>query len=225
MRIGSELVIISDVHSNIFALEAVLSKIGRDSKIIHAGDVVGYYTFPNEVISTFRKREIISIRGNHDLALISGDYSNFNEYAVRALHWTYRNINRESYIYIASLKETARVNIFGKRIAIYHGSPWDLNYYLMEDEVTPGIIPEGVDILVLGHTHIPYVKKFGNKMVINPGSVGQPRDGDPRASFAVLTSDMDVKIERVEYDISLMENSVREEGLPEFLWKRLYSGI
>ncbi len=225
MRTGSDLVIISDVHSNIFALEAVLSKIGKDSIIIHAGDVIGYYTFPDEVISLFRRREIISIRGNHDRALISENFMNFNEYAIKALRWTARKINKESYAYIASLKDSARLNIFGKRIAIYHGAPWDNDYYVMEEEALPGIIPEGVDILILGHTHIPYIKKFGGRMIINPGSVGQPRDGDPRASFAVISPDMDVRIEKVEYDISSMEKSMREENLPEFLWKRLYSGV
>ncbi|MEM1725175.1 MAG: metallophosphoesterase family protein [Thermoplasmata archaeon] len=225
MRSGSNLIIISDVHSNLYALEAVLSKVSNENKIVHAGDIVGYYTFPNEVVSIFKRKNIISIRGNHDRALLSENYFNFNEYAISALKWTQEKISKEALIYLYSIRDSIKLNVFGKRIAIYHGAPWDNDYYVMEEEALETIIPEGIDILILGHTHIPFVKRYGNKMIINPGSVGQPRDGDPRASFAILTPDMEVRLERVEYDIDSVKNSMKNENLPDFLWKRLYRGF
>lgn len=224
MRTGSELILISDVHSNLLALQSVLSRIREDTTIIHAGDVVGYYTFPEQVISIFRRWKIVSIRGNHDRALISGNYSNFNEYARIALQWTSRKIGAESLLYISDLKDHIRLNINGKRVAVYHGAPWDNDYYLMDYEASESVIPEGVDVLILGHTHIPFIKRYGNKMIINPGSVGQPRDGDPRASFVRIGPGWEVKIERVEYNIDDVFESILREGLPEFLGKRLYSG-
>ncbi|MVT13758.1 MAG: YfcE family phosphodiesterase [Euryarchaeota archaeon] len=224
MRNGSEVIIISDVHSNLFALEAVLSRIREGTTILHAGDVVGYYTFPNEVISLFKKWNIISIRGNHDRALINGNVFNFNEYAAASLNWTSRKISKDSLFYILKMKDTLRLNLMGKRVAVYHGAPWDNDYYLMEYEAREGIIPEGIDVLLLGHTHIPFIKKFGNRIILNPGSVGQPRDGDPRASFVRIRDNWDIVIERVEYDIDKVEESIKKEGLPEFLAKRLYGG-
>ena len=110
--------LIADVHSNAVALKAVLCAFGAMGveKILHAGDIVGYNPYPNETIELFKKKKIISILGNHDRALVTGDASGFNPYATAAIRWTGNVISTENYSYIAGLKDTGSITIDGKQM-------------------------------------------------------------------------------------------------------------
>lgn len=224
MNPGSEVIIISDVHANIIALREVFKHFSSQY-IIHAGDIVGYNPYPMETISFFIEKRIKTVRGNHDRAVISGDYSNMNEYAAMAIEWTIQHINDYGIEYLKSLKSSMRMDVFGKRLAVYHGSPYREDEYIYEEDLTEEMIPKDVDVLVLGHTHVPYIRRFGEKFVINPGSIGQPRDGDPRSSFIRIDENWNIKIERVEYDVKEVYKKIEEAGLPSFLGTRLFSGI
>ncbi|MDP8011519.1 MAG: metallophosphoesterase family protein [Thermoplasmata archaeon] len=224
MNPGSELIVISDVHANIIALREIYKRFNFGI-VIHAGDIIGYNPYPYETIQFFIKQKIKTILGNHDRALINGDTFGLNEYASMAIEWTMQHLDNYSIEYLKSLKKSIKMNIFGKRVAVYHGSPKNDDEYIYEEDLEENIIPKDVDVLILGHTHIPYVKRFNEKIVINPGSVGQPRDGDPRASFVRIDENWNARIERVEYDIEEVYKKIEESGLPDFLGTRLFKGI
>jgi len=221
--------LISDVHSNVVALEAVLSEMDSLSveKILHAGDIVGYNPYPNETIELFRKRKIISIRGNHERALLSGDTSDFNWYAACALRWTSNTISRENLGYISKLKDTEAISVDDTGIFMAHGSPNDLDEYVYPEDVEPGLLTiTSSDILVLGHTHIQFKKQFKEGIIVNPGSVGQPRDQNPASAFAILdTETKQIELKRTGYDVEKVIEDMRKTYLPEEIAFRLRDGV
>ncbi|OKY77567.1 MAG: Serine/threonine protein phosphatase PP2A family [Candidatus Methanohalarchaeum thermophilum] len=224
-----KIALISDIHGNYPALEAVLEKIDRDIDIFCAGDVVGYNPFPNKVVRKLKEREVSCVLGNHDNALLSNDTSWFNPVAAEAINWTLSNLGEKEKEYIKELPNFRKVDLDGFKIYVTHGSPHSIREYVMPS--TPhlklkGMIDEvGADLLVLGHTHIPMDKEFENGRIVNPGSVGQPRDGDHRASFATFdTKENELSMHRVEYDIDMVNSKIKEVGLPENLGERLYLG-
>ena len=220
--------LISDVHSNVVALEAVLSEMDSlgVEKILHAGDIVGYNPYPNETIELFRKRKIISIRGNHERALLTGDTSDFNWHAACALQWTSNTISRENLDYISKLKDTETISVDDVEIFLAHGSPNDPDEYVYPEDVEPGLLAmTSSDILVLGHTHIQFKKEFKEGIIINPGSVGQPRDKNPASAFAILDTDTKrIELKRTGYDREKVIEDMRKTYLPEEIGFRLRDG-
>ncbi len=224
------LAIISDIHSNLIALERVLEKI--DSEIILCcGDIVGYYTWPNECIEKIKQLRIQVVAGNHDHACVTGDTGGFNPYAEETIRWTRKAIQDKYIEFLSDLKRKIKLKINDTDILMVHGSPRNpLNEYIYPE--TPGsllksfIESENVDILIMGHTHMPFIRKFDNKLVFNPGSVGQPRDSNNKASFALLDVDnKEAKIYRVKYDIDEVATALGDKNLPSFLGRRLYKGL
>ncbi|MCX9010986.1 MAG: metallophosphoesterase family protein [Candidatus Methanoperedens sp.] len=221
--------LIADVHSNAVALRAVLAKLDAAGveKILHAGDIVGYNPYPDETVGLFKKKNILSILGNHDRALITGDTSGFNLYAAAALRWT-RNIMQPGNVeYIRGLENVEHIDLEGTPIALVHGSPRDLDEYIYPDDAEPGFLSlVNSSVLVLGHTHVQFKREYPEGMIVNPGSVGQPRDGDPRAAFAVLdTESGEVKLQRTGYDIEKVIEDMLAAHLPEELAFRLRIGF
>jgi putative phosphoesterase len=220
--------LISDVHSNVVALKAVLlelDELGAEI-ILHAGDIVGYNPYPDETIELFKKKKIVSILGNHDRAFMTGDTSDFNPYAAAAMEWTRNNSSRGSLDYILGLKDTVTIVAKGEQIVLFHESPKNFQDYIYPDEATPDLLSDiNGDVLVLGHTHIPFIMDSEKGLVVNPGSVGQPRDGNPYASFAVLdTVTKDIELRRAKYDIEKVINDMLAVHLPEALAYRLRTG-
>lgn len=219
-----QVAVIADIHSNLPALEAVLEEVGR-LPIYCAGDVVGYNPFPNEVIALLRERRAVSILGNHDYAVLSGDTSWFNPIAAAAIEWTARDLTQDSLGYLRSLPRS-----YENAIYMVHGSPKNpLEEYVYGDAPDYQLLEmfdhTRRDIIVLGHTHVPFIRRLGGRLVFNPGSVGQPRDGDPRASYAILdTEEREVEIDRVGYDIDAVARAILDRGLPQPLALRLYGG-
>lgn len=221
--------LIADVHSNVVALKAVLSildAVGAE-KILHAGDIIGYNPYPDETVGLFKKKKIISILGNHDRALITEDTSDFNPYAAAALKWTENTMSPDNIDYICELKDIEYINLQGSRIALVHGSPRDPDKYIYPEDVEPDFLKAvDCDILVLGHTHVQFKKEYPEGMIVNPGSVGQPRDGDPRAAFAVLDMESrEVKLQRTSYDIEKVIEDMLAAHLPKELALRLRIGF
>lgn len=217
--------LIADVHSNAVALEEVLSALEGVEKILHAGDVVGYNPYPDETIELFKKNKIISILGNHDRALITGDVSGFNPYAAFALRWTEKVILPDSLDYILGLENVESITEEVK-ITLVHGSPYDFDEYVYPEYVSPGFLSAvNSDVLVLGHTHIQFKKEYAMGIIVNPGSAGQPRDGNPEAAFAVLdTESKKVELKRVSYDVEKVIEDMLAAHLPQELAFRLRSG-
>ncbi len=220
--------LIADVHSNAVALKAVLSALEYSGveRILHAGDIVGYNPYPNETIELFKRNNIISISGNHDRAMVSGDTSGFYPYAKAALEWTRKVVLPVNSGYIKGLKNIEYITIDEKRIFLVHGSLHDIDEYIYPGNVSPDLLSAAnADILVLGHTHIQFKKEYPEGIIVNPGSVGQPRDGNPDAAFAVLDTDSGkIELERISYDIEKVIEDMLVAHLPEKLAFRLRAG-
>jgi putative phosphoesterase len=226
---------VSDVHSNLEALEAVLDEVGK-LKVYCCGDIVGYGASPNEVVRLLREIGATCVLGNHDQAAISGDVGDFNARAAMAAVWTSKHLTDDSRAFLASLPREVSAEIGGRRLYMAHGSPddnmWEyvlpsthtdlFDYYLKK---------VGADVMALGHTHLAFEWRGDDGgLVFNPGSVGQPRTGDRRASFAILSvgGDEPVRVEvemrQVEYDIERAAKKIIESGLPPSLASQLFSG-
>jgi len=223
-----KLALISDVHANLIALRAVLEDVttrGVDA-ILCAGDVVGYYPYPVETIALFRERHITSIQGNHDRAVINAGSLDLNPMASSAVAWTASNIDAPSLSFLRGLPRSLRIERDGVRIAIYHGAPFDDDHYVFEDEANEDLLRMAeCDLLVLGHTHVPFIRRYGRGMIVNPGSVGQPRDGDPDASYAIYdTERRTATYLRIPYDITEVVERTLNAGLPRSLADRLRRG-
>jgi len=224
-----KIALISDVHSNIIALDAVLADVDSIGVglILNAGDIVGYNPYPNETIERFKSRNIQSILGNHDKAVIRFNPVGMNKMAAEAVLWTSKNIAAEGVDYLKDLKSRLFMRIGTHLCGIYHGSPRDDDEYLYEVDAGRELLEMcECSILIVGHTHMPFIKRFDNGMIVNSGSVGQPRDGDPRANYVLFDSDTgDFQIRRVSYDVEIVEKKVQSVGLPSFLGERLRQGF
>lgn len=227
-----KIVVLSDLHSNLEALQAVVSNLPNYDELWCLGDIVGYGPQPNEVIESLQQlRPMTVLLGNHDQAVLTGEVEGFSTNAAKAVKWTKQVIGEAEFGYLATLKPSAKIEREGKRVALFHGSPRDpLNEYVFPGLGNFGrklLEMSGANIVLLGHTHVPMLYKFDGGLLANPGSVGQPRDGDPRASFGLLTitqSEIIFEVQRVEYDVSSVAQRIIGRGLPTFLAERLYIG-
>jgi len=234
----SKIAIISDIHGNIFALEAVLTDISRHrgiEEILCLGDVVGYYPYPNECIELVRDHCSITIMGNHEAGVlgIEPPYY-FNSVAYTMIVWTKKKLSEKNSDWIASLPKRRIVERNKKSIYLVHGSPFKpFDYFDYEEtdyfnkQLERAFNRTMTDIIMVGHTHIPVVMKFNkHKLFLNPGSVGQPRNGIPGAYYAIFNpATLKAKIVRVEYDFTPLQERVKELKMPEILSERLNKGI
>lgn len=236
--------IISDLHANLEALTVVLDAIdaiGVD-KTVCLGDVVGYNASPNECADIVRARNIPTVCGNHDAVACGIEEPwGFNPIALSAALWTRENVSPENFDWLAHLPDKLELADF----AAVHGSPNDRDAYLftLEDVIPHFTFLDDRDysLCFFGHTHTPGIfslerihmldadSKFalqpGKNYFINPGSVGQPRDGDPRAAFGVLDSDKnEFELVRVEYPVKEAADRILSAELPYFLAERLFLG-
>ncbi len=190
--------VISDIHSNIYALEAVLGDIeNRNVDLVACtGDLVGYGTRPNEVINTIRKKKVLTIMGNYDDAIgnykiVCGcDYPDPKDAqkAGLSMQFTSSETTDENKKYLSNLPKEATLTFNNKTIKLVHGSTRLINEYLKENsEEAKEVMNElDEDILVCGHTHIPYTKYYGEKLLINAGSVGKPKTNNPKANYVII---------------------------------------
>ena len=225
-----EVAVISDVHANLEALLAVLGELDAE-EVYCLGDLVDYGAQPNEVIRAVRERGVKGLLGNHDWAALTGDTAMFNSRAAMSSVWSRKVLAPESVEYLRSLPLELSPQL---KVSAYftHGSPDDRLWEYVDPRTHSDLFSHyldkrGVRLIGLGHTHVPYVWKEDGRTVFNPGSVGQPRDGDWRASFARVTvrgSEVSVEIRRVEYDREAAAAKIREAGLPEVFAQRLATG-
>ncbi len=238
--------LISDVHSNFTAFEAVLADVNKHypeiTEIFFLGDLCGYGPDPQQSAELILNNKLItkSVKGNHDHYIGQGiTPPPTNPLAVASIDWQLSHLSLELRWQLSQLPQliTTRHLNNSHEICLVHGSPqYPLTEYIYSNSKKQENLFEfmaniGVDILTLGHTHIPFIQEkildSGKKLVIiNPGSVGQPRDEDSRASYAVLNVEkMKAKIIRVEYDIDSVVKRIYKFGLPKKLGERLYKGI
>lgn len=228
----TRLAFISDLHSNWEALQAVApSLLGLPTYC--CGDLVGYGANPCEVLDWVRSHKIRSVMGNHDEAVVTGETGWFNPLAAQAITWTRSKLRADQVTFLEALPRALRFEAEGSRFLIVHGSPEDpIHEYVYpqthRDLFDYYLEKHAADVLVLGHTHVPFIAKVERGVVFNPGSVGQPRHGEPGAFFAVVSVDrkaVDVKLMRATYEISAAVRKIFDAGLPRALGERLYEGL
>jgi len=235
--------VITDIHGNMPALEASLAAIDAIGVEVTycGGDLVGYGPHPNEVCALIEERAIPTIYGNYDYA-IARDVEDCGcayvtqhdrELGQQSVAWTLAHTNQHSKDFMRALPFDLRFELGGQRIRLVHGSPRKVNEYLFEDKPAHTFerIAARADchVLVFGHTHKPWIHAYGGVLFVNCGSVGKPKDGDPRAGFAVLDVDDDgrvqASIERVPYNAEGVSREVVAVGLPgEYAEKLVEAG-
>jgi predicted phosphodiesterase len=239
------ILLISDIHANLVALETVLTQASPFDRIWCLGDVVGYGPEPNACIDRLRSFDLLCIAGNHDWAALGKlDLEEFNPDARGAAIWTREQLTSENIEWLRELPD--RVPTQAEKFTLVHGSP---RYPIWEYVLTPAVAHTNFEffetpVCLMGHTHVPVVYRANewtatadplvegsalklnpDRMMINPGSVGQPRDGDPRAAYALL--DLDARTlthYRVDYDIAATQAEMDLVGLPLRLITRLSYG-
>jgi len=214
--------VISDVHGNAVAFETVLADMPDVDAYVCAGDVVGYGPQPAECLERLRALDAPTVMGNHDRAVATDTAFAFNSIARAGVEYSRTHLSDEQRAWLDGLPDE-RV-LFDGRVKVVHGHPDDPDRYTYPSLFSPDLL-EDEDVLVLGHTHIQAHEHYDEGVVMNPGSVGQPRDGDPRAAYAVLDLDsLTVDERRVRYDIDRVEHAVAQTDLPEQIGSRLREG-
>ena len=231
--------VITDIHANLPALQAALRRIDElgIEQIYCGGDLVGYGPHPNEVCARIQERGIPTIYGNYDHAIARDLHDcgcayitpHDREIGQQSVEWTLVHTDQRSKDFMRELPFDLRFSVGGTSVHLVHGSPRKVNEYLFEDK--PASLyerlaaAEDADVLVFGHTHKPWDHTYGGVRFVNCGSVGKPKDSDPRGAFAILDASsgaLAVTIERVAYDAEAVAGEVRAAGLPaEFADKLL----
>lgn len=225
-----KVLVVSDVHSNFAALEAVLDDAGPCDASISAGDIVGYGPHPQECIDRLYFKGFKCVAGNHDGAVATVETDWFNDDAQEAIRINRGQLSPASIKWLVSLPTELRLELDGLKIVVYHGSPTNpLTSYIFpgdaEAHADRFLHITGADVLILGHTHVPHRVERGGRLMLNPGSVGQPRDGDPRASYLILETDpLRAEHRRVEYSVDATAEAIDSAGLPHRFATRLYRG-
>jgi putative phosphoesterase len=219
-----KIALISDIHSNLPALEAVLSDIpSAVDQIICLGDIVGYGPYPLECArKTFQQCDVV-LQGNHDREVTTPVASGFNDQAIAGLQYANEQLDDR---YREWLQNLSRKISFNDNILLVHDHPEEVDRYVLPSKF-PRVRPhmDNYRACFLGHTHIQHEAVIDDRLILNPGSVGQPRDGDNRAAYAVVeTDDWETDLRRVEYDIQKVQARVNEVGLPIEIGNRLAQG-
>lgn len=214
---------ISDIHGNYPALKAVINKIDAlgCNTIISLGDVVGYYSMFNETINLLRKRNVINILGNHDDYLIHHVPNNISSKTVRlCIDYQRNKITDRNLTWLKESKEFIDNTLFSAR----HAGWKDIREERFDQFDFEYVKGYQQNLFISGHTHKQYIQhSINNKIYCNPGSVGQPRDLDPRAGFMILNRG-EIQLYRIEYDIDSICNDMKHKGLGEWIYKGLYTG-
>ena len=219
-----EIGVVSDVHANRVALDAVLDAMPAVDLLVNAGDVVGYNPWPVECVEWVRDRGVPTVMGNHDRETARSGAVRFNRMANAGVEYARERLSDEAREWLATLPD--RRTVADGRVRIVHGHPEDPDRYTYPAEFSPAML-DGEEVLVTGHTHVQGHRTFEEGVVMNPGSVGQPRDGDPRAAYAVVDLSTDpptVDERRVEYDVERVVEAAAEAGLPRQIGERLREG-
>jgi diadenosine tetraphosphatase ApaH/serine/threonine PP2A family protein phosphatase len=238
--------LISDIHANLEALEAVLGELSGVDAFLCLGDIVGYGPDPGPCVERVRQLPgLVCVAGNHDLVAVGRyDLNEFNPYAGEAIHWTRQQLSEEQESYLSSLPLTVEA----AGAILVHGSlPEEMAYVTTAWDALQCFEAFGGPLCLIGHTHVAecYVLRSATRFpeqislrsggvfaldpelryIVNPGAVGQPRDGNPAAGFGIYDTGVGtIEIRRVSYDIESVQRKMRAAGLPAYLSKRLSVG-
>jgi predicted phosphodiesterase len=240
--------VLGDIHGNLAALETVLACLQKEhvDQLISVGDVVGYGAAPRECIALLRESKAVVVLGNHDAAAIQRlDMVYFNAYAREAVLWTQRVLSKEDRAWLSALPLARHL----EHCSVAHGTlyrPELFDYIQTPEDADPSLDIMPLPVCFVGHSHVPVTLlrtkddptrtaytvdaeidlEDASRALINVGSVGQPRDEDPRTAYAVYDSEAGrAWIRRVQYDIQREAERIRRAGLPSMLADRLFLGV
>ena len=235
--------VFGDLHGNSAATAATLAAIGAEAPdaTYCLGDLVGYGAFPNETIGLIRDRAIPTIIGNYDDGVgvdredcgCAYKDAGERERGQQSLIWTRSAVTDANKAYLRGLVPEIRVEIEGVRFRLVHGSPRRMNEYLFADRDPASLAriakQADCDVLVFGHTHVPWTRDIEGVRFLNAGSAGKPKDGDPRACWVLLTAEagkpVTIEFRRVPYEVASMAAVIRAEpGLPDHFARDLETG-
>jgi len=242
--------LISDIHANLPALEAVLSDIGQrmpDAAVYHLGDLVGYAPWPNEVVEMLRSRAIPGVAGNYD-STVATSYKHCGcayedphqeELSHLSYEWTLRNSSDDTKRHLGSLPFRIDLRALGGHVAgpsliLVHGNHALNTVYVHEQrsddfltKMGAGLGARAGDVICFGHTHLAWHREVGGVHFVNTGSVGRPKDGDPRAGYVsiIFADKVEVEILRVSYDVELAMAAIGQSDLPDEFGDHLRTGM
>ncbi|MDO8992609.1 metallophosphoesterase [Daejeonella sp.] len=235
-----KIALFSDIHANLPAFDAFLKDLdSRKADAIYClGDLVGYNVWPNEIINEIRKRGIATLIGNHDLKVKALPQITKEELATSGKDYAYHIIEPENRAYLQNLpshiKLEFKLHDQEFNVLMVHGSPRSVDEYVLENTdsvyVTELMNESGANILCVGHSHKPYHRIISrDKQVINIGSVGKPKDGNPQGCYVMLTLDdinpINVEFIRFDYDVDKAVKGIEESPLPDEFGERLREGV
>ena len=224
------LAVLGDLHANLSACRAVAADLERrrPERVLVLGDLVGYLARPNQVVELVARAGWDCLAGNYDLAVLAGGQAGVDEFlkpglgpAPRAVFaWTEGRINPTARAFLAARPRQLRPRLAGLNILAVHGSPRGVRHYVHPDhpadELDAWLAQAGAEVLLMGHTHQPFIRRLPHGLAVNPGSVGRPKDGDPRASYALieLGPGPTAQIIRLDYDLEEEARLLLAAGLP-----------
>ena len=232
-----KIAIISDIHSNLEALKGVFTSIEHQQaeKVYCLGDIVGYGSYPNECVEMVREKCAVVLQGNHDAGAFDAvPIEHFNEFGRVAMRWTKKTLKPQNINFLRGLQPATVSGV----VSLAHATPHDPSswrYVLSWPDAERSFKAFNTKICFIGHTHVPMLVGEDRKVdglrrsvkhLVNVGSVGQPRDGNPRSSYGLFDTDRWVYENiRVEYDVDRAAQAILKERLPDFLAQRLFLGI
>ena len=233
---SKRLAIISDMHGNLDALQAVMkdAKEKGVSAFLNAGDIVGSGAYPEEVVSLIKGSTMVSVSGNFDFKVLEfarasqRPRSRSIKRAIVAA--AARDLSDDSLEFLSSLPMEQRLELNGKKLLMVHASPADPDEHLgpqtEESRLSELASIAGADIVVVGHSHVPFTRRVKDVLFVNPGSVGRPGDHDPRASYAIMDMDtFDIEVRRIEYDVEAAVEAIQVEGIPDVVADMIRKGL
>lgn len=241
---ADQITIFGDIHGNLAALEAVFADMdsrGLTDNRYCLGDLVGYGTFPNDVVAMIRDRQIPTIMGNYDQGVGNNSddcgcaYSTdlARQRGEQSIAWSNANTTDDNKVYLRGLAESIPVQLGDLKVLLVHGSPRKINEYLYEDRPEASIvrIMDGIDadVLVCGHTHLPYHRVLSDgRQIVNAGSVGKPKDDNPDACYIIMSAEgkqLNVEFIRVPYDVERTAQAIEAtDGMPDAFAQMLRDG-
>jgi predicted phosphodiesterase len=227
-----KLAVVSDLHANVEALRAVVGETrGKVDGYLCLGDIVDYGAEPNECIELLAEQPLVAVvRGNHDAAVAGGDVSRFRtSHGRHSVLWTAARLTGASREFLARARDEYRSDELG--LAAFHGGPLDLQWQYLYPATAPEVLARSLagvkqPVVFVGHSHLAFRFQHQGKTIVNPGSVGQPRNGNPTAQYAVWDSGTgEVELRQAAYEIGKAAEKIRQAGLDLFLARRLFLGI
>jgi putative phosphoesterase len=229
-----KIAVISDIHSNIYALINVLEDIDSEKvdSVICLGDLVGYGPHPNETISMIRRRNILCIKGNYDNSVTDNEFSYIRETAINrfSLPWTVNELRAENRLYLKGLPSSLTIKAGDKNLLFVHGSPSSINEYLFIDSENTAEHLNKIeeDILICAHTHLPGIKEIKNKTYINVGSVGKPKIGRPNSTYCIIEineeNKVNAKFKEITYEVKKIVKDMTMLNFPPTLIQSFEKG-